>query len=237
MPVAGRKPKPPDQRRNRVKPVYGTTEVIDTPYKGKVPALPRRPHGDAPAPPDPDRPLGHMGGALWERVWRSAGRAPVDTETLLVLCEQMDERVHLRVRSIKTPDDWRTRNALRAVDHQIVSGLNSLGLASARKVPEEWPAETKRWWRTVSRMPHCVLWSAADWEFALDTALVAAAFHAGDTKIASELRQRERILGTTVDARRDLRIAYVSAVEEPGDPATVTVMNSYRKMAGTNQQE
>jgi hypothetical protein len=31
-----------------------------------------------------------------------------------------------------------------------------------------------------------------------------------------ELRQRERILGTTVDARRDLRIRYVDPeVEEP----------------------
>ena len=33
-----------------------------------------------------------------------------------------------------------------------------------------WPTWTKRWWRVVSSMPHCALWSDADWEFAFDTA-------------------------------------------------------------------
>lgn len=77
-----------------------------------------------------------------------------------------------------------------------------------------WPASTKRWWETVSRMPHCVLWSDADWQFALDTALLAAEFHEGNVRVAGELRQREKILGTTLDARRDLRIRYVDEAEK-----------------------
>ncbi len=49
----------------------------------------------------------------------------------------------------------------------------------------------------------------------MDTAIVAAAFHSGSVAAAAELRQREKILGTTLDARRDLRIRYV----DPGAPA------------------
>ena len=90
-----------------------------------------------------------------------------------------------------------------------------------------WPARTAQWWSVVRAMPHCVLWSDADWEFALDTALIAAEFHGGDMRVAPELRQREKILGTTMDARRDLRVRYVS--EKPAEEAQgVTSLADYR---------
>lgn len=73
---------------------------------------------------------------------------------------------------------------------------------------------TYAWWDRVGAMPHCVLWSAADWQYAVTTALVADAVFAGDVRLAGELRQRERVLGTTVDARRDLRIRYVPAEDD-----------------------
>lgn len=231
MPVSGRKPKPDGQKRNRVKPTYQWVEVPDEPYAGPVPELPAQPRrSDGPPPPQPSRPLGRIGKALWERTWRSAGSAPVDAEALLVLCEQQDERVALRVKVLQD-NHWRSRSALRALDQQIAAGLSALGLASSRSVPPEWPEETLRWWEAVSRMPHCVLWTEADWQFAIDTARVAAAFHAGDVRVSTELRQRERILGTTTDARRDLRIRYVEPVEESEDSATVTAMAAYRRMA------
>lgn len=94
-----------------------------------------------------------------------------------------------------------------------------------------WPARTRAWWATVSTMPHCVLWKPSDWEFALDTAAVAAAFHGGDLKVAAELRARDKILGTTADARRDLRIRYVDAVVEESS-ANVTAIDEYRGMVG-----
>lgn len=237
MPVAGRKPKPDGQKRNRVKPVHGWTEVADRPYDGKVPPLPKQPRrSDGPPPPDPPRPLGAMGAALWERAWRSAGCAPVDAEALLVLCEQMDERVSLRI-TVLRDKTWRDRTALRAIDAQIAAGLAALGLAAARTIPSEWPRETRRWWRAISHMPHCVLWSDADWQFALDTALVAATFHAGDVRAAVELRQRERVLGTTADARRDLRIRYVEpdADDDDGTADNVTAMDAYRRMAAGDE--
>ena len=81
--------------------------------------------------------------------------------------------------------------------------------------PGELPERTHQWWDVVSRMPHCVLWSDADWQFAVDTAHVHAAWVvSGAVGQASELRLRERVLGTTLDARRDLRIRYVSAREQ-----------------------
>jgi len=91
-----------------------------------------------------------------------------------------------------------------------------------------WPEPTKRWWRVICRMPHVILWTEADWQFALDTAEVAAAFHDGDLRQAVELRQRERIMGTTVDARRDLRIRYLEPMAQE-QPASVTAIEDYRR--------
>lgn len=81
------------------------------------------------------------------------------------------------------------------------------------------PSRTRAWWKRVSAMPHCVLWTETDWQFALDTAMVHAAFVLGDTVRAGELRVREKQMGTTLDARRDLRIRYVS--EKPAETTAV----------------
>lgn len=81
---------------------------------------------------------------------------------------------------------------------------------------------TRTWWDRVAAMPHCVLWSDADWQFAITTAMVADAVFAGDVRLAGELRMRERVLGTTLDARRDLRIRYVPLEDESADEGEVT---------------
>jgi len=77
------------------------------------------------------------------------------------------------------------------------------------------PEQTVTWWESVTTMPHCALWSPSDWAFCLDTALIHAQAVTGVVSAMSELRQREKILGTTLDARRDLRIRYVDAETEP----------------------
>jgi len=92
----------------------------------------------------------------------------------------------------------------------------------------QWPELTRQWWEAVSRMPHCVLWTESDWRFAIDTAVVAAAFHNGDLKQAAELRQRERVLGMTAGARLDLRIRYVEPVIDEPSPG-VSALEQYRK--------
>ena len=80
----------------------------------------------------------------------------------------------------------------------------------------DWPPNTQAWWAAVSTQPHCVLWSAAEWEFALDTAHVhAVAFVDPPREVVArylpELRQREAKLGMTKVDRMGLRIRYVSA--------------------------
>lgn len=94
-----------------------------------------------------------------------------------------------------------------------------------------WSTATRRWWAVVSRMPHCVLWDESDWQFALDTAVLVAGFHSGDLKLATEVRQREKIMGTTLDARRDLRIRYVDTLPEEAR-AGVAAIDDYKKRLG-----
>ena len=89
---------------------------------------------------------------------------------------------------------------------------------------------TKRWWATISKMPHCRLWTESDWEYALATAVVADNFFFGHNPSATELARREKVLGVTVDARRDLRIRYVDPKPAPAGDATVTRLDDYRDL-------
>jgi hypothetical protein len=138
VPIAGRKPKPDGQKRNRHQPAHEWTEVQNVPFRGgqKLPA--RQPGGAA------------------------------------------------------------------------------------------WPPRTKQWWAAISSMPHCSLWSAPDWQYALDTAQVHAQFSTGDMRMATELRNREKLLGNTFDSRRGLRIRYVSPTDEDEEPAGVASLDEYR---------
>lgn len=84
-------------------------------------------------------------------------------------------------------------------------------LPRTRANGQPWMKRTKDKWETWRSMPHCVLWGPAEWDFALDAIELAALVHGGEPKYATELRNRERVLGTTMDFRRDLRIRYVEA--------------------------
>lgn len=139
MAVTGRKPKD-GPKRNRVAAVHDWITVVDQPYDGERPKLPRA-----------------------RRV------------------------------------EWTDRELGRQSEMQPLQAL------------------TGKWWDRIASMPHCVLWSDADWQYAVTTALVADAVFAGDVRLAGELRQRERVLGTTLDARRDLRIRYVPLEDDQGE--------------------
>lgn len=84
-------------------------------------------------------------------------------------------------------------------------------VGNERPCRRPWPPWTKSRWAIWRRMPHCVLWTESDWAFAFDTLEIAARFHenTGRMNLAAELRNRERVMGTTADYRRDLRIRYV----------------------------
>jgi hypothetical protein len=89
------------------------------------------------ATPQPVRPLGQDGRALWDRVWDAARHwvsPDSDLELLQVVCEQVDERQALRFRVLQATqpnmpsgEGSEDRKALRELDRQIVSGLSLLG--------------------------------------------------------------------------------------------------------------
>lgn len=98
----------------------------------KVPAK-RPPRKRAPVKPatlEPIRPLAGPGRDAWQRIavadagWISE---QIDLELLQMVCEQVDERAALRIDVLRN-GDWRDRNALRALDQQILTGLSLLGL-------------------------------------------------------------------------------------------------------------
>ena len=94
-----------------------------------------------------------------------------------------------------------------------------------------WPDATRAKWDTWRRMPHAKLWGPADWSYAVDTALIAARFHdSGEARFATELRNRERVLGTTAEYRRDLRIRYVESRPDNETPAGVTRIADWRQL-------
>lgn len=107
------------------------------------------------------------------------------------------------------------------------------------EIPVELPDglldKTHAWWARVARMPHCVLWSETDWGFAADAAIVADMFYRNPTEKGEKaLRDREKVMGTTVDYRRDLRIRYV----EPAQvlPSEVTAIADYRAVAARHER-
>lgn len=85
------------------------------------------------------------------------------------------------------------------------------GRTIVTKDGQEWvelQAATVSWWETIRTMPHCVLWTESDWQFAVATAIVADMAFCGGVGAMTELRQREKTLGTTHEARIGLRIRY-----------------------------
>lgn len=101
-------------------------------------------------------------------------------------------------------------------DVENVPFIGGPDLPERRTDGRPWPERTKQKWDTWRSMPHAKLWGPAEWDFALDSIEFAALVHSREPKWGTELRNRERVLGTTAEYRRDLRIRYV-------DPKPVTL--------------
>jgi hypothetical protein len=69
-----------------------------------------------------------------------------------------------------------------------------------------------------------------DWEYARDAIELAAAAFIHRTKVSllTELRYREKVMGTTWSSRQDLRIRYIAPGNSP--PASVTQLDTYRNL-------
>lgn len=103
-------------------------------------------------------------------------------------------------------------------------------LPEFRSDGRQWSARIKAKWDAWRRLPHAKLWGPAEWDFALDTIEIAALLHEkGSPNLATELRNREKVLGTTLDYLRAIRVRYV---EPKGNdaPAGVTNIADYREL-------
>lgn len=69
-----------------------------------------------------------------------------------------------------------------------------------------WPVVTLAWWQTWVNSPQAKTFTATDWDFLVDTALLHARFWKGDEKVAGELRLRVAKFGATPEDRARLRM-------------------------------
>ena len=95
----------------------------------------------------------------------------------------------------------------------------------------EWPEATRRWWATWGAEPMARDFTATDWDFLLDTALLhAKVWGAGDLKLLPELRLRVAKMGATSEDRARLRITYAQADE--ADEKRTRTKSSARERRG-----
>lgn len=113
----------------------------------------------------------------------------------------------IRGRRPKNEDQRINRNGLT---HDWIDVPDIAYRGDRPDLPAGMPWATLEWWETVSTMPLCILWREEDWHFALGAARLHAAFVQGDMSAEPKLRERERVMGTTLAYRRDHRIRYVS---------------------------
>ena len=123
-----------------------------------------------------------------------------------------------------------TRHA-RAYDWIEVEQVpfNGPKLPPRRRDGSPWPTGIAEKWTAWASMPHCRLWHEADWEYARDAIELAAAL-ANGAKVGlwSELRYREKVMGTTWSSRQDMRIRYTTPSSSP--PVTVSKLDDYRDL-------
>lgn len=78
-----------------------------------------------------------------------------------------------------------------------------------------WPDQTRRWWENWRRSPQAATFTATDWDFLADTALLHASMWRGDTKAAAEVRLRVAAFGATPADRARLRMSIKDPSSKP----------------------
>lgn len=83
---------------------------------------------------------------------------------------------------------------------------------------EEWHPRTQAWWDTWRRSPQAQTFTATDWDFLIDTALMHhTMWLKGRWEFASELRLRAAKFGATPEDRARLRLQ-IAPEPEPNKP-------------------
>jgi hypothetical protein len=91
-----------------------------------------------------------------------------------------------------------------------------------------WPKRTQEWWATWGESAQAELFSATDWDFLLDTAVLHSEFWGGNVSVAPELRLRVAKFGATLEDRARLRMQFAAADEADAKrPAGVSAAERY----------
>ena len=101
----------------------------------------------------------------------------------------------------------------RARDEVQARQIEDDGEVRGPELPEdiEWHPRTVAWWDTWRRSPQAQQFTATDWSFLLDTALMHhTMWDKGRWEFAAELRLRAAKLGATVEDRMRLRQTIVT---------------------------
>lgn len=146
----------------------------------------------------------------------------------------------LPARAPKPPDQVRHRmgssTALVWKDVERVPYLGESPDLPARESGRPYPVSTLRWWEIVRKMPHCILWEASDWEYALAVAEMHASVFERDLSargavtLLGTFRTAENKLGTTLSSRLSLRIRYVDPVSKQTLPDNVARLHDYSEL-------
>lgn len=96
-----------------------------------------------------------------------------------------------------------------------------------------WPPATRRWWDTWGSEPMAKDFTATDWDFLLDTALLhAKVWGRGALNLLPELRLRVAKMGATSEDRARLRITYAAADEAEKKGAASSARGAARTRRG-----
>lgn len=80
----------------------------------------------------------------------------------------------------------------------------------------QWPAATRDWWQMWAESAQAESFTATDWSFLLDTAVIHAKLWMGNAAAAAELRLRVAKFGATPEDRARLRMQFAQADEADG---------------------
>lgn len=69
-----------------------------------------------------------------------------------------------------------------------------------------WHERTRAWWDTWRRSPQAQTFTATDWDFLLDTAMLHSELWSGNAGVAAELRLRASKFGATPEDRLRLKL-------------------------------
>lgn len=125
------------------------------------------------------------------------------------------------------------RRARRNADPAPAQSLR-LVRESAPDLPDdvEWHARTRDWWATWARSELAKDFTASDWSFLLDTALMHhAMWSKGQWTLAAEVRLRVAKFGATPEDRARLRIVFADADEKDAKRADVPARKRYGTLA------